>query len=181
MFFYDHAMSRDDFMDQEEKPAGEIDMVDGLRAMSMFKRDSGPLQPTDINQEVKYALVSHPECIVELNMDGFLSESLVRELEQMMKDSSDSMMDMPKMTSPGVIIIAQGNPMGGEMYEVGNPKKKSKSRVNEAGNYTKPGMRKRQFQRIKAGGKGGKPGQWSARKAQMLAQAYKKAGGGYRD
>ena len=60
-------------------------------------------------------------------------------------------------------------------------KKKSKSRVNEAGNYTKPGMRKRLFERIKAGGKGGRPGQWSARKAQMLAQAYKKAGGGYRD
>tara|TARA_R100001079_G_C4402704_1_gene132138 strand:+ start:84 stop:335 length:252 start_codon:yes stop_codon:yes gene_type:complete len=59
-------------------------------------------------------------------------------------------------------------------------KKKSKSRVNEAGNYTKPAMRKRIFNRIKAGGKGGKPGQWSARKAQMLASAYKKAGGGYK-
>lgn len=60
-------------------------------------------------------------------------------------------------------------------------KSKSKSRVNEAGNYTKPTMRKRLFERIKAGGKGGRPGQWSARKAQMLAAAYKKAGGGYRD
>jgi len=59
-------------------------------------------------------------------------------------------------------------------------KKKAKSRVNEAGNYTKPTMRKRLFQRIKAGGKGGAPGQWSARKAQMLAKSYKKAGGGYR-
>ncbi len=57
---------------------------------------------------------------------------------------------------------------------------KTKSRVNEAGNYTKPGMRKRLFNRIKAGGKGGAPGQWSARKAQMLASAYKKAGGGYK-
>lgn len=55
----------------------------------------------------------------------------------------------------------------------------SKSRVNEAGNYTKPTMRKQQFNRIKAGGKGGNPGQWSARKAQMLAKAYKAAGGGY--
>jgi len=59
-------------------------------------------------------------------------------------------------------------------------KKKSKSRVNEAGNYTKPGLRKRIFNRIKAGGKGGAPGQWSARKAQMMAKAYKAAGGGYR-
>ena len=41
-------------------------------------------------------------------------------------------------------------------------------------------MRKRLFNRIKAG-KGGAPGQWSARKAQMLASAYKKAGGGYRN
>lgn len=63
----------------------------------------------------------------------------------------------------------------------GKTKKKSKSRVNEAGNYTKPTMRKRLFSKIKAGGKGGKPGQWSARKAQMLAQQYKKAGGGYKD
>ena len=58
--------------------------------------------------------------------------------------------------------------------------KKYTSKVNQAGNYTKPSMRKRQFSRIKAGSKGGKPGQWSARKAQMLALAYKKAGGGYR-
>ena len=54
------------------------------------------------------------------------------------------------------------------------------STVNAAGNYTKPTMRKKIFNRIKAGGKGGAPGQWSARKAQMTAKAYKAAGGGYR-
>ena len=59
-------------------------------------------------------------------------------------------------------------------------KKRKKSRVNQAGNYTKPGLRKRIFQRILRGNKGGNPGQWSARKAQMLALAYKRAGGGYR-
>ena len=59
-------------------------------------------------------------------------------------------------------------------------KKKAKSRVNEAGNYTKPAMRKRLFEQIKAGSKGGKPGQWSARKAQMLAKQYKAKGGGYK-
>lgn len=58
---------------------------------------------------------------------------------------------------------------------------KKESRVNEAGNYTKPAMRKRLFDKIKAGGKGGKPGQWSARKAQMLAREYKSQGGGYKD
>jgi len=62
----------------------------------------------------------------------------------------------------------------------GGKTSKKKSTVNKAGNYTKPTMRKRIFNRIKAGGKGGRPGQWSARKAQMLAKAYKKAGGGYK-
>ena len=60
-------------------------------------------------------------------------------------------------------------------------KKKSKSRVNEAGNYTKPTMRKRLFSKIKSGSKGGRAGQWSARKAQMLAKEYKAKGGGYRN
>ena len=57
---------------------------------------------------------------------------------------------------------------------------KGGSTVNAAGNYTKPTMRKKIFNRIKAGGKGGAPGQWSARKAQIVAKAYKAAGGGYR-
>ena len=59
-------------------------------------------------------------------------------------------------------------------------KTKRKSTVNKAGNYTKPTMRKRLFERIKAGSKGGKPGQWSARKAQLLATEYKSKGGGYK-
>jgi hypothetical protein len=59
-------------------------------------------------------------------------------------------------------------------------KKRRKSTVNKSGNYTKPALRKRLFYRIKAGSKGGRAGQWSARKAQMLARAYKKAGGGYK-
>ena len=65
--------------------------------------------------------------------------------------------------------------------KVASKLKKGGSTVNKAGNYTKPAMRKRIFNRIKAGGKGGAPGQWSARKAQMMAKAYKAAGGGYRN
>ena len=57
---------------------------------------------------------------------------------------------------------------------------KKKSTVNKAGNYTKPTMRKRLINKIMAGTKGGKSGQWSARKAQMLAKQYKAAGGGYK-
>jgi hypothetical protein len=58
---------------------------------------------------------------------------------------------------------------------------KPKSKVNAAGNYTKPTMRKALFEKIKAGSKGGDPGEWSARKAQMLAREYKAKGGGYKD
>ena len=59
-------------------------------------------------------------------------------------------------------------------------KKKRKSRVNQAGNYTKPTFRKRLFRAILRGTKGGRAGQWSARKAQLLARKYKSAGGGYK-
>jgi len=66
------------------------------------------------------------------------------------------------------------------MSEAGRSVSKKKgSRVNEAGNYTKPGMRKKIVERIRAGGKGGKPGLWSARKAQMVAKEYKARGGSY--
>ena len=58
---------------------------------------------------------------------------------------------------------------------------KVKSRVNEAGNYTKPGMRKSLFESIKSRAvQGTAAGQWSARKAQLLAKKYKEKGGGYR-
>ena len=79
---------------------------------------------------------------------------------------------MPKAKT----ITRKDDPNKVNMYAKGG-----ESKVNEAGNYTQPGMRKRLFESIKAGGKGGAPGQWSARKAQMLAMQYKKAGGGYRD
>ena len=79
---------------------------------------------------------------------------------------------MPKAKT----IRRKDDPNKVKMYAKGG-----ESKVNEAGNYTKPGMRKRIFESIKAGGKGGAPGQWSARKAQLLAAKYKKAGGGYKD
>jgi len=57
-----------------------------------------------------------------------------------------------------------------------------KSKVNEAGNYTKPELRKRIFNSVKAAAvQGTGAGQWSARKAQLMAKRYKDAGGGYRD
>jgi hypothetical protein len=79
---------------------------------------------------------------------------------------------MPKAKT----VKRKDDPNDVTMYKKGG----TVSHVNEAGNYTKPGMRKNIFNRIKAGGKGGSPGQWSARKAQMLAVQYKKSGGGYK-
>ena len=58
---------------------------------------------------------------------------------------------------------------------------KAKSKVNEAENYTQPGMRKKLFNRIKSQASHGTgAGQWSARKAQALAKQYKAKGGGYK-
>lgn len=58
----------------------------------------------------------------------------------------------------------------------------TKSKVNAAGNYTKPEMRKKLFNQIKAKATHGTAaGQWSARKSQLLAKEYKARGGGYRD
>ncbi len=65
-----------------------------------------------------------------------------------------------------------------EQYAEGG---EAKSKVNEAGNYTKPGMRKSLFEKIKGQAtQGTAAGQWSARKAQLLAKQYKSKGGGYR-
>ena len=59
---------------------------------------------------------------------------------------------------------------------------KAKSKVNAAGNYTKPEMRKRLFNQVKGSAvQGTASGQWSARKAQLLAKKYKEAGGGYKN
>jgi hypothetical protein len=66
-----------------------------------------------------------------------------------------------------------------DMYSSGG---ETGSRVNEAGNYTKPGMRKALFNKIKnSATQGTAAGQWSARKAQLLAKQYKAKGGGYKD
>lgn len=62
------------------------------------------------------------------------------------------------------------------------PVKSKKSTVNASGNYTKPELRKRLFNSVKAASvQGTAAGQWSARKAQLLAKKYKAKGGGYRD
>tara|TARA_R100000808_G_C2146641_1_gene154568 strand:+ start:1109 stop:1594 length:486 start_codon:yes stop_codon:yes gene_type:complete len=109
MFYYDHAMSRDDVYDQPKPAPEKLDLVGGLRAMSMFKREPGPLSPTDISQEVKHALASHPGCVIELSDGGFLSDSLIRELEQMMKDESETQSaDMSNVLPSGFVVMVGG-------------------------------------------------------------------------
>ena len=77
------------------------------------------------------------------------------------------------------VIHRKDDPNDVDMYAKGG---KTKSKVNEAGVYTKPGMRKSLFESIKSRAvQGTAAGQWSARKAQLLAKQYKSKGGGYRD
>ena len=81
---------------------------------------------------------------------------------------------MPKAKT----IERKDDPNKVTMYKDGG---KVKSKVNEAGAYTKPGMRKSLFESIKARAvQGTGAGQWSARKAQLLAKQYKAKGGGYK-
>jgi hypothetical protein len=76
------------------------------------------------------------------------------------------------------VIRRKDDPNDVDMYAEGGT---TKSKVNEAGNYTKPGMRKSLFEKIKGQAvQGTAAGQWSARKAQLLAKQYKAKGGGYR-
>ena len=71
-------------------------------------------------------------------------------------------------------VIGTGRPI--KTYSKGG-----ESKVNQAGNYTKPGMRKSLFESIKSRAvQGTAAGQWSARKAQLLAKQYKAKGGGYK-
>ena len=80
----------------------------------------------------------------------------------------------PSKMPKGKIIHRKDKPQDVEMYAEGG-------KVNAAGNYTKPGMRKRIVSQVKAAATHGTgAGQWSARKAQLVAKKYKAAGGGYK-
>lgn len=93
---------------------------------------------------------------------------------------SRGMGDINPSKMPGKkTITRKDDPNKVAMYAEGG---KTKSKVNEAGNYTKPELRKRIFNSVKAAAiVGTGAGQWSARKAQVMAKRYKAAGGGYRD
>ncbi len=80
----------------------------------------------------------------------------------------------PELKKPKVIRRKDGDKV--DLYAKGG-----ESRVNEANNYTKPGMRKSLFEKIKGQAtQGTAAGEWSARKAQLLAKQYKAKGGSYK-
>ena len=81
----------------------------------------------------------------------------------------------PSKMPKGKTVVRKDNPNDVEVYKEGGS-------VNAAGNYTKPGLRKRIVSQVKAAATHGTgAGQWSARKAQLVAKKYKAAGGGYKD
>jgi hypothetical protein len=110
---------------------------------------------------------------VEMYAGGGLYANIAAKKRRIAAGSGEKMRSVGAKGAPKKSDFAQA-------AKTASYKEGGESRVNEAGNYTKPGMRKSIFERIKAGGKGGAPGQWSARKAQLLALQYKKAGGGYK-
>jgi len=91
--------------------------------------------------------------------------------------SSRGMGDINPSKMPGAKKKARRDDTDFTQYKEGGPV----SKVNAAGNYTKPGMRKNMFDSIKARAvQGTGAGQWSARKAQLLTKNYKAKGGGYK-
>ena len=93
--------------------------------------------------------------------------------------ASRGMGDIRPSKMPGAKKVARRDDTDFTQFKEGG---KVKSKVNEAGNYTKPSLRKKILAQVKAAAtQGTGAGQWSARKAQLVAKKYKAAGGGYRD
>ena len=115
----------------------------------------------------------------EMMMMSKQSKSILNKVAKSLKKASKSHANQAKNLAKASKMLGGGKAKSSPMNAVNMAK--GGSTVNAAGNYTKPALRKRIFNAVKAGGKGGAPGQWSARKAQLTAARYKKAGGGYRD
>ena len=115
----------------------------------------------------------------EMMMMSKQSKSILNKVAKSLKKASKSHANQAKNLAKATKMLGGGKAKSSPMNAVNMAK--GGSTVNAAGNYTKPALRKRIFNAVKAGGKGGAPGQWSARKAQLTAARYKKAGGGYRD
>ncbi len=138
-------------------------------------RGMGDINPSKMPRKKMIKRKDNPED-VEMFAGGGLYANIAAKKRRIAAGSGE------KMRSVG----AKGAPKKGDFASAAKTAKyaeggKTKSKVNEAGNYTKPGLRKRIFNSIKAAAvQGTGAGQWSARKAQLMAKRYKAAGGGYK-
>jgi hypothetical protein len=138
-------------------------------------RGMGDINPSKMPGKKTIKRKDNPED-VEMFAGGGLYANIAAKKRRIASGSGE------KMRSVG----AKGAPKKGDFANAAKTAKyaeggKTKSKVNEAGNYTKPGLRKRIFNSIKAAAvQGTGAGQWSARKAQLMAKRYKAAGGGYK-
>ena len=138
-------------------------------------RGMGAIMPTKMPGKKMIKRKDDPDK-VEMYAGGGLYANIAAKKRRIAAGSGE------KMRSAG----AKGAPKKGDFASAAKTAKykeggEAKSKVNEAGNYTKPGLRKRIFNSIKAAAvQGTGAGQWSARKAQLMAKRYKAAGGGYK-
>ena len=136
-------------------------------------RGMGAIMPTKMPEKKTIKRKDNPED-VEMFAGGGLYANIAAKKRRIAAGSGE------KMRSAG----AKGAPKKGDFASAAKTAKYAeggKSKVNEAGNYTKPELRKRIFNSIKAAAvQGTGAGQWSARKAQLMAKRYKAAGGGYK-
>jgi len=138
-------------------------------------RGMGDINPSKMPGKKMIKRKDNPED-VEMFAGGGLYANIAAKKKRIAAGSGE------KMRSAG----AKGAPKKGDFASAARTARykeggEAKSKVNEAGNYTKPSLRKRIFNSIKAAAvQGTGAGQWSARKAQLMAKRYKAAGGGYK-
>jgi len=138
-------------------------------------RGMGDINPSKMPGKKMIKRKDNPED-VEMFAGGGLYANIAAKKKRIAAGSGE------KMRSAG----SKGAPKKGDFASAARTAKykeggEAKSKVNEAGNYTKPSLRKRIFNSIKAAAvQGTGAGQWSARKAQLMAKRYKAAGGGYK-
>ena len=93
----------------------DLDLKGGLRAMSLLKRNPGPLEPGELNQAVKHELAANVHCLCELADSGVLSKPLVREVEQIVLDKEQDRADRNPMRQPGVTLMEDWSDMDGDV------------------------------------------------------------------
>ena len=138
-------------------------------------RGMGDINPSKMPGKKTIKRKDNPED-VEMYAGGGLYANIAAKKRRIAAGSGEKMRSVGSKGAPKKSDFA--NAAKTAKYAEGG---KTKSKVNEAGNYTKPGLRKRIFNSIKAAAvQGTGAGQWSARKAQLMAKRYKAAGGGYK-